>query len=231
MPQIAVIGLGRFGTALVHELERSGATVFAVDVDPVAVDRLSSCGERVFTAALDATDLDAIRRAGFVTDLDAVVVAIGENFEATQVVVLRLMKLGVPRVIARAQTAPRRRILQRMGVREVLSPEIESAKRVGYRLLHPLVVERGIESIDLDDGVEVASMSAPAGLVGKTLMDSGAGADYSVLVVRIRRKDEADDDDASGVDIMPPAADETFRAGDLLTVVGRRDDILRFAEA
>ena len=43
--------------------------------------------------------------AQHVQDLDAAVVAIGENFEATVLTTLNLLDLGLPRVIVRANDA------------------------------------------------------------------------------------------------------------------------------
>lgn len=218
MPSIAVIGLGRFGSALARELQARGAEVVAVDSNP---DNLERVGDTVSAVSrIDGSDPSALRRVG-VQDMDMVVVAIGESFIATQECVLALKTAGAKKIVARAQTPDRRRILELIGADIVVSPEEEFAKRVAYRLIHPIV----LDSVDLGDGIEVVTVDVPPHLVGLTLAQAKPRSDFNILVLRIRRKVAGRRDPEI---ILPPGADTKLLAGDSITIVGRTDDIARF---
>lgn len=216
---VAVIGLGRFGAALATDLTHRGVEVIAIDVEERRV--LSVHGEVHDSSCVDSRDARALERAG-VAAVDVAVVAIGENFEAVQETVLALRQIGVEHVVARAQTEDRRRILERVGADEVLSPEIDNARRVAHSLTNPLIRE----SFELAFGGQVSTMVTPAGMVGKTLAEIGATAAFGVLVVRVLRKSASA---AQPEVLMPPGAATKLESGDELTVVGPKEGIRRFA--
>src|SRR3569833_2680771 len=79
MHRIAVVGLGRFGMAVVEQLAARGVQVIAVDSDRDLVDEVK---HRVDVAVtLDSTDERALRSQE-IHKCDVLIVAIGENFEA-----------------------------------------------------------------------------------------------------------------------------------------------------
>ena len=221
MRSIAVIGLGRFGAALARELASRGVEVLGID--------RSEAGQRAVDGhvaqflAIDARDARALEAAG-VADLDHVVVSIGEDFEAAQECVLALKGLGVDKIIARAQTEDRRRILSKIGADHVISPEEESAKRVAHNLTHPLVNE----AVDIGDGIEVATLEVPETFTGKTLGEAALSSTFGILVLRLARRDA---EGARLQVIVPPTAATEMRAGDEVTVVGNSDGVARFARA
>ena len=116
------------------------------------------------TAQLDATDIKALREVG-VQDVDCAVVSIGENIEASLLVVMQVKELGVERVVAKAVTDLHGRILQKLGVSRVIFPEREMAIRVA----HSLVVPNVLDYIELSKDFSIVEVPAPAAFAGKTL--------------------------------------------------------------
>lgn len=220
MRSIAVIGLGRFGTALAYSLNEEGVEVQAIDINPREVEDL---GDNVVQPLqLDARDPGQIEAYG-VHERDLVVVAIGEDFEAAQECVIALKDLGTKYIIARAQTRDRRRILEMIGANRVVSPEEESAIRVAQSLTHPMVSE----SHDLGSGIEIATLKVPAPFEGKTLMDlkepiSAAG----IVVVRVTRADPQPGEERV---VMPPSAHTMLSPGDHITLVAKAEEIKHLA--
>ncbi len=103
MRRVAVVGLGRFGMAVVEQLAASGVQVIAIDSDRELVDEVK---DRVDIAvALDSTDERALRSQE-IHKADVLIVAIGENFEAALLTaVIAKKELKIPRVICRAGTS------------------------------------------------------------------------------------------------------------------------------
>ena len=130
--RVAVVGLGLFGRALAVDLARAGADVIAIDNDSALVDDVRD--EVALAVCLDATDERELRAQG-VHKVDVLVASIGNNFEANQLLVVLARELGIPRVVARAPSANRARILKLLGAHEVVLPEIEVAERMARALL------------------------------------------------------------------------------------------------
>ena len=60
----AVIGVGRFGSAVCRELTRAGAEVLAIDLNTRAIDELLQDETGIEARIVDCTDEDALRAAG-----------------------------------------------------------------------------------------------------------------------------------------------------------------------
>jgi len=128
----AVIGLGAFGSSAARQLFRKGAEVIAVDVKwtaliPSRTRSRSSCG-------FDATHENALRSHG-IGDVDVLIAAISDNFEAQVLVVVHAKQQGIKKIIARATTPDHIRILKAVGADEVFNPEETAARWMVQRLL------------------------------------------------------------------------------------------------
>lgn len=221
MSSIAIIGLGRFGAALARELSDKGVEVLALDT---VTDEIREVQTQVAAAdAIDARNPKELEAVG-VRDVDAAVVAIGEGFEAAQECVLALKSLGVPLIIARAQTEDRRRILLAIGADRVVSPEEESAKRIAAGLVDPLLRDL----VDLGDNARVVSMSVPEIFWGKDLMSIAPAREFRVLILKVVKSNE------HGLKTqvhMPPGATTVLEENDELTVFGRAEDVEAFSRS
>ncbi|MFN9800546.1 MAG: potassium channel family protein, partial [Bacteroidota bacterium] len=122
--KFAVIGAGRYGREICQRLSAQGAEVVAFDVSDERIEEIKDVVSLAIT--LDSTDRRVLK-ANKIEDMDAVIIAIGEDFEATILTAINLIDLEVKRVIARASGETQRRILEKIGVEEVLSPESEVA--------------------------------------------------------------------------------------------------------
>ena len=137
--EFAVIGLGRFGTAVSRTLLERGYTVLGLDRSREAVQPLSD--ELTEALILDATDEDALRSIDIAL-YNAVVVTINDDFEDELLTTVTLKNLGVPRIVAVASDERQRTILLKVGADEVVMPEFESGQRLGLMLALPNLVER-----------------------------------------------------------------------------------------
>lgn len=129
--RVLVIGLGRFGTSLAESLTDAGHEVVAVDID---MDRVSAIKDRVTLAAqLDATDPAALRSVDAASATIAVV-AMGASFEAAALSVVAVKELGVAKILARARSLARGKILAAVGATRIIELEAEMAKQVSRTL-------------------------------------------------------------------------------------------------
>jgi trk system potassium uptake protein TrkA len=118
--QFAVIGLGRFGYHIAKTLADMGAEVAAIDKDKDKVDQVSDFVTLAYQ--LDATDEKALRAVGL-QNVDVGIVSIGEDIEASILVVMTLKEMGVKEIVAKGLTDIHGRILKHLGVHKVVYPE------------------------------------------------------------------------------------------------------------
>lgn len=217
----AVVGLGTFGREVCRVLARKGGKVIAVDNDQELVERIQ---EEVTQAVLmDSTDEASLRNAPL-DDVDAAVVAMGDNIEASVLTTALLKKLGIPYIVARAVSEIHEQVLQQVGADEVINLEIEQGQRVASRLIAPEI----LDVIPIAKGISVAEVYAPRAFVGKDLKTLDLRKRFSVNVISIKRPEFSVDDMGNPVReerVVFPEADQKLESGDVLLVVGHDEDI------
>ena len=220
--RFAVFGIGRYGSAIAYALAAKGAEVFAFDANGERTERIKD--DVALAVTLDSTDKRALQ-AQKINELDAAVVAIGENFEATVLTALNLLDLGVPRVIVRANGDNQLRILSSLGIQEILSPEAEVAIVVSERLIHP-----GIQGLlRLPDDFEIVEIEAPANCIGRTLGSVDLTNRYDLRLITIRREfTEGKEGERTEHILGVPKADTVIEKTDTLVVFGARAAVQRF---
>ena len=217
-----VIGIGKYGSRIALEMAGRGAEVFAIDCVEERVEQVAD--EVAIAITMDSTDPKALRSQKL-EGMDAAVVAIGENFEATVLTTLNLMDLGNPRVIVRASGRDQERILRKLGVEEILAPETEFAGIVAERLMNPNL--RGF--LELPDDFEIAEIKAPTGCVGRTLGDIDLTNRYELRLITIRRTYNEQGRDQEHL-IGIPRPDTTVQETDTLVVFGTLGNVNRLLE-
>jgi trk system potassium uptake protein TrkA len=181
--KVAVIGVGNFGAHLAVTLAKQGAEVLAIDS---SMDRLEDIKDKVtYTVRLDSTEEKALRDQGL-TELDAVIVAIGDDFEATLLTIVALQNIGVKRIIARATTKTHERILRHLGIEEVISPAVEAAERLADSLMYRGV----IDSLELSSDYSIVEVSAPEAFIGKSLGELQLRETFDVNLITIKRVEQ-----------------------------------------
>lgn len=210
--RVTVIGLGRFGTSVAKTLSELGYEVLAIDMNERTVQEAS---DYVTLAAQgDGTDPDLLEQLN-VPASDVVVVAQGENLEASVLSTLQLKKLKVPWVVSKAKTALHGELLRKVGADRVVFPEMDA----GIRLAHSLGVRHITDYITLSNTAGVAKIEAPANLVGHSIESLMKDMEGRINVLLIRRGSQL---------ITVPHFQETIRAHDELLIVGADTDIAQF---
>lgn len=216
--KIAVIGLGRFGTAISRKLVGLGADVMGIDISEDKVEDLKEI--LTYTVCMDSTDPKALMSQN-IPDMDAVVVAIGASFQDLILTTYALQEVGVERIIARAQDQIQKRILEKMGVTEIMSIEEEVSNGVAQQLINPSV----LMAVQLPDEYEIIEISAPSSLWDTKLKDIGLREKYKLNLVTVLRKSE-EIHHILGV----PYPETKIEKGDLIIIFGKMGDIRKFMD-
>ena len=219
MRRFAIIGLGRFGSELARALSRAGAEVIAIDKDRKIIEQISP--DVTVAVRLDSTDDEALRAQG-VDKVDAAIVGIGTDFEASILTTVSLKSLGVKYICARAEQESHGHILRRIGADEIISPSLESALRWSFKLTAPQISEK----LEFAPGFSLAQYTAPASFGGKTLLGLNLRKKYHVNLIGLRRAAAVDEAEKPSRQIINvPVPETVINEGDLLWVVGSDEDL------
>jgi trk system potassium uptake protein TrkA len=225
MPKnFAVIGLGKFGSAVARELAKRGYEVLACDHDSQRVEEIGN--ELSNAVELDATDAKSLRDAG-VDEVDTALVSFGESIADSLLVTMLLKEIGVPEVIVKVTDEQHAKLLRRIGADKIVFPERDMAARVVENLLSPHI----FDVIELSEEYSLVEIAAPKETIGKKLVEIHLRKRFGVNVIAIKSKvptisKKGLPDIEDKINIAPGAEDE-IREGDTLVLIGRDEDIER----
>lgn len=207
----AVIGLGRFGTAVADRLYALGNEVLVVDESPERVQKMES--RVTYAVVADARDEAVLRSLGM-RNYDCAIVAIGSDLAASVVITMNLKELGVPQVICKATDETQKRALEKIGADKVMIPEREA----GVKLAQAVTSSSILDFIELSDQYGIAEVQLPEGWAGKSLRELNIRAKYGVNIIAIRENGKIN---------VVPAVDEALQAGCVLVAVGANEKLTR----
>lgn len=211
---VAVIGLGRFGFSLAVSLEQLGCNVLAIDSDPDVVESVKDSVSRALV--LDATDKTALEEAG-IKNMDAVCISMGRDLQSSVLTALIVKKMGIKYTLATAINDLHRKILEKIGINLIISPEKDMGQRIAYRLTHPSVLDR----IEVSPDVEMIEIDPLDWMIGKTLSEIELPKNFGIRIFAIRRGDRT---------MTELSGDTKILKGDKIYIYGRHSILERFVE-
>lgn len=212
--QVVVIGLGRFGTSVCKELFKLGHEVLAIDQNAERVNTLIDYSSHAVVA--DATDEKILKSLG-VRNFDHAIVAIGDNLQSSVLCTLMLKEIGLKKIWVKARDLQHQTILERVGADRVIQPENE----MGIRVAHHMDSEKLIDYIDLSNDYSIVELVATEKTANKSLNQLNINTKYGCTILAIKRDEN--------VNIVPLPSD-IIKLGDILTIIGHRDDLKRFED-
>lgn len=210
--EYAVIGLGRFGGSICKALSEEGLEVMAMDMNEDRVNEYAKIASHAVIG--DSTDESVLKNLG-IRNFDHVIVAIGENIQASILTTIMLKELGVKMVTVKAQNDYHEKVLNKIGADRIVHPE----RDMGRRIAHKIISNNVLDYLELSDEYSLIEIVANSRLAGHSLLDLDIRARYGINIVAIKRGKEV---------IVSPLADEMIQKEDILIVIGSVADIGRF---
>jgi trk system potassium uptake protein TrkA len=223
--QIGIIGLGVFGTNMAKALSKENCEVIAIDISEDRIKTVSDILTNV--AQADATDEKILKELAF-NEMDYVVIAIGNNLEASILITMLLKNMGLKNVIVKANSSLHAKVLMRVGADKIIFPEKDEAEKLAKSLISSNI----IDMINFSETYSLVEMKCPKCLNGKKLIDSDIRNKFGLNVVAIRKKqpfitDSGDTDFKETLNISPDP-DDIIEEGDSLVIIGENNNIEKF---
>ncbi len=220
MKRIGIIGAGRFGASLAENLAEHGAEVLLIDKNREIVQDFSEFVTKAVEG--DVTSARTLEDAGF-QECDVAVVAIGTNLEGSIMATVNCKEIGIPTVVAKANSDLHGKILKRVGADVVVYPNRDCAKRLARTLLS----KGSVDLFEISDGFSVAEIDVPDSLKNKSLKEAEVRKNFGVTVLCVRR---LADDPAQPRTLIIPTANEIIQPDDKLLVFGEDKQINDIAQ-
>ena len=160
MALFAVIGLGSFGSTIATQLVSLNHDVIGIDNNKRNVESISD--QITHAVIADATDEHVLKELN-IQNCEAVVVAIGEDIEASILCVLHLKNMGMNKIWAKAKSKAHHMILTHLGVSKIIHPEEDMGTRVAQSLSYPMVSRY----MGLEDNHFIVKIEIKASLKGE----------------------------------------------------------------
>ncbi|MBD3168111.1 MAG: TrkA family potassium uptake protein [candidate division Zixibacteria bacterium] len=212
--KFCVIGVGRFGYHCALQLFDRGNEVVAIDKSRETINRIrDNCSQAIVA---DIRKKELLQPLGL-EEMDAVIVSVGGDISNSILVTLYLKELGVEYIVAKAVDEDHGNILSKVGADRVIYPEKDMAHKTAQVLSDPNL----IDYVPLSGNYMIAEVPTPDKFKGKSIAEAQLKSKYHIQVIAHRNE-------KTGRSDLAPSADYTLSEGDVLTVLGSKDDIDKF---
>jgi trk system potassium uptake protein TrkA len=204
--QFLIIGLGRFGASIARTLSKSGHDVIGIDSKEDRIQRVAS--EINDAIKCDATDAEILESLG-ISDFDATIVAIGENYIQNSILVTLILKeKGAKKIIAKAGTQTQGRVLSKVGADIIVYPEKDMGERVAKNLISANV----LDYLEVAPNISIIEIMVPKMMIGHNLVDLNLRHKYGITIISVRNNlNELK---------TPPDINYVFQPDDVVTLIG-----------
>jgi trk system potassium uptake protein TrkA len=226
MRNIAVIGLGGFGSSVARALTEKGAEVLAIDRDRDLVEGIKD--SVAHAATLNSTDEEALRAVG-IQNVDVALICIGKEIEANLLTTILLKKMGIHRIWTRVISPLQEEMLKMLEVENIINLEKEMGAIVAASLASTNITRH----IPLSKDHSIVEVKVPEKFVGKSLRAIDPRGKFNINIVAIKKMVPAITDQGERTveerieDVPQP--DDILEETDRLLVVGSDKNVERFA--
>lgn len=175
---ILVLGLKTFGMSIVKQLSKYNCEVLALDKN---MDRVE-VADQYATEAVQIDKIDTDKMNSLPLDNFDVAIITLENVEESIMAAMIMQEEGVQKIIVKSISEMHKKILEKMGIDKIISPETE----MGIKLAKTIMNESVIDAINFSDEYSIVEVNALDKWVGKTLEKLFLRDNYGMNVLCIK---------------------------------------------
>ena len=175
---ILVLGLKTFGLSIVKQLSKYNCEVLALDKN---MDRVEAA-DQYATEAVQIDKIDTDKMNSLSLDKFDVAIINLENVEESIMAAMICQEQGIPNIIVKSISEMHKKILEKMGIDKVISPETE----MGIKLAKSIMNESVIDAINFSDEYSIVEINALEKWVGKPLGKLFLRDNYGMNVLCIK---------------------------------------------
>lgn len=213
MQQFVIIGLGSFGRRMVEELSLTDVEVLIIDRNKERIEKYKSKATSAYIT--DVINVETLKKI-IPENVDAVIIDLGDQLEVSILVTNYLNKMGLKRIVVRAENDEHGEILSIVGATQVVFPNREASKRIAPLLVSPSL----FNYLPISSGMVIAEAPLPARYRGVTVMDANLRREYEINIIAVRKSDKEE------YGFIAP--EYRFAAEDILLIAGKEEKVAHF---
>ena len=206
--QILVLGLKTFGMSIVKQLSKYNCEVLAIDKE---MERVEIASEYATQAVqLDIRDDEGEIAGLSLNEFDIAIITV-DDIEASIMASMIFKEHGVKNVIVKAKNKMHKKILEKMEVDKIISPEEE----MGVKLAKSIMNASVIDAINFSDEYNILEVHVLEKWIGKSFLALNLRNEYgmNVLCVKNPNKDLE----------ISPSPDYVIERGDILVAIVEKE--------
>lgn len=217
-----IIGLGNFGSSLGVTLCERGHEVIGIDERETVVEELKD--KLTAAVCLNSTEETALRSQP-IKEVDAVIVAIGEDWAASIQTTALLKTMGAGRVVGRSLSHLHEIVLKGLGIDEIINPEDSAAQVIADHIISANVQQ----TFALSNDVLINEISIPQMFVGQSVQNIDINKNFGLKLVAVKYIDKSNKLFAVKHKVWKAIYDfeepYTFAEGDHIVVCGNKQQM------
>ncbi len=214
MKQFAIIGMSKFGRRMLDELSQVDCEILIVDKNREIIEALKDKATSAYIA--NAMNEETITKL-IPSTIDAAVIDLGDRTEVSILVTNYLKKIGIKKIIAKAETNEHGEILELVGATDVIFPNWEAAKRITPLLVSSLL----FNYLPISNTLVIAEVRVPEKYWGLTLIQADLRRGVGLNVIAIRKED------SENYRFFTP--EHQLEPNDVFLVAGREEELAKFS--
>ena len=216
MLQVAIIGVGTFGTRMLEELNDITSEVIIVDKNSEVIEKHKDLARDAYvTDVINHVALEKI----IPKEIDVAIVDLCGALEASIMSTAFLKKLGIKTIVAKARSDEHGDVLKLVGATKIIYPDLDAAQR-----LTPILASNVLFNyMQVSNNLSLAEVSVIDEFDGKTLKDCNIRSKYHLNVVAYRSNPEAPFQFIKDANFI-------FSASNILFVAGSEEAISKYTK-
>lgn len=176
---ILVLGLKTFGRSIVKQLYEYNCEVLAIDKD---MDRVEEVAEYATEAvSVDIRDTQELKKLSL-NNFDVAVVTV-DDLGISIMATMLFEEAGIPKIIVKSTSDIHKKILEKMGVKFIVSPD----KEMGIKLAKGIMDINIIDSINASEDYDIVEINVKSKWIGKTLEKLNFRSKYGMNVIGVKK--------------------------------------------
>ena len=206
--QILVLGLKTFGMSIVKQLSKYNCEVLAIDKE---MERVEVAAEYATQAIqLDIRDGEGEITGLSLTDFDVAIITV-DDIEASIMASLIFKEQGVKTVIVKAKNKMHKKILEKMEVDKIISPEEE----MGIKLAKSIMNASVIDAINFSDEYNILEIHVLEKWIGKSFLALNLRNEYGMNVLCVKNPNKELE--------ISPSPNYVIERGDILVAIVEKE--------
>ncbi len=213
---ICIIGIGRFSSSLIQELQATKMHIIAVDHDERVINDISSL---VDVAIIGDSTSEKFLKDNKIHNVDTIVLGMSTDIQTSLLTATTLLDLGANKIVAKSTSRTHEKILKKLGIEHIINPESVAAKKLSIQMLNSIMSSNNdVEIYDKDFSMGRAFLTNKV-YFNVQIKDLKLEVD-KVSVILVERK---------GKTIIPWGLLE-LKEGDKLTLLGKHKVVFEILE-